>query len=65
MLGKYAAENGFTCVVSHYSAVWGISINESKKAKGKAEQLVEWSSQLLLGELLKESFLFVTFPSFL
>ena len=29
MIGKYAAENGATRAAKHYSAVWGIPINES------------------------------------
>ena len=39
MIGKYAAENGPTCAAKHYSAVWGIPINEStaRRLKEKYE----------------------------
>ena len=37
MIGNYAAENGPTCAAKHYSAVWGIPINESTARRLKEE----------------------------
>ena len=39
MIGKYAAENGATRAAKHYSAVWGISINESTARRLKSQYL--------------------------
>ena len=39
MIGKYAAENGPTCAAKHYSAVWGIPINESTARRLKEKYL--------------------------
>ena len=41
MIGKHAAENGSTRVAKHYSAVWGILINESIARRIKVEKLKE------------------------
>ena len=32
-IGKYAAENSATCAAKHYTAVWGVSIDESIAAR--------------------------------
>ena len=39
ILGKYAAENGPTRAAKHYSAVWGIPINESTTRRLKEKYL--------------------------
>ena len=39
MIGKYAAENDATRAAKHYSAVWGISINESTARRLKSQYL--------------------------
>ena len=36
-IGKYTSENGATHAAKHYTAVWGISINESKARILKSE----------------------------
>ena len=36
-IGKYASENGATRAAKHYTAVWGISINESTARILKSE----------------------------
>ena len=38
-IGKYAAENGATRAAKHYSAVWGIPINESTARRLKSQYL--------------------------
>ena len=38
-IGKYAAENGATCAAKHYTAVWGVSIDESTARRLKSEYL--------------------------
>ena len=39
MIGKYAAENGPTRAAKHYTAVWGIQINESTARRLKEKYL--------------------------
>ena len=48
-IGKYAAENGPSCAAKHYTAVWGIHINESTVRRLKMEYL-----KMLKKEILKE-----------
>lgn len=48
-IGKYAAENGPSRAAKHYTAVWGIHINESTARRLKTEYL-----KMLKKEILKE-----------
>ena len=38
-IGKYATENGATNAAKHYTAAWGITINESTARRLKSEYL--------------------------
>ena len=46
MIGKYAAENGPTCAAKHYTAVWGIMINESTARRLKKEYLEKLKEEI-------------------
>ena len=47
MIGKYAAENGATRAAKHYSAVWGIPINESTARRLKSQYLEKLHEEAL------------------
>lgn len=47
MIGKYAAENGPTHVAKHYTAVWGIKINESTARRLKGKYLEKLKEEIL------------------
>ena len=47
MIGKYAAENGSTTATKHYSAVWGIPINESTARRLKEKYLEKLKEAIL------------------
>ena len=46
MIGKYTAENGPTCAAKHYTAVWGIKINESTARRLKKEYLEKLKEEI-------------------
>ena len=46
LIGKYAAENGATRAARHYTAVWGIKINESTARRLKGEYLKKLKEEL-------------------
>ena len=53
LIGKYAAENGATRAARHYTAVWGIKINESTARRLKGEYLKKLKEELLwYGDIL-------------
>lgn len=38
-IGKYVAENGLTQAARHFTAIWGINVNESTARRLKSEYL--------------------------
>ena len=45
-IGKYAAENGATRAAKHFTAAWGISINESTARRLKSEYLMKLKQEI-------------------
>ena len=54
MIGKYATENGPTTAAKHYSAVWGIPINESTARRLK-EKYLEKLKEVILEQHRKQA----------
>jgi len=46
MIGKYAVENGPTRAAKHYTAVWGIQINESTARRLKKKYLEKLNEKI-------------------
>ena len=47
LIGKYAAENGATNAAKHYTAAWGIDINESTARRFKDKYLKKLKDEIL------------------
>jgi len=47
LIGKYAAENGATKAAKHYTAAWGIEINESTARRFKEKYLNKLKDEVL------------------